>query len=105
MVGGGYAGIDRRLHQHLLDLVAGQAVVQRAADMDAEFAPGAERTAIEMTMIERSRLCKARPVPDVVPGRAGDELLPLAVEGVTPALGLVDIGGPSTARRVFMPLS
>src|SRR6185312_5061216 len=35
--GGGHAGIDRDLHQDLADFLAGDAVVERAAQMRAQF--------------------------------------------------------------------
>src|SRR5262245_56127550 len=62
-----HAAVDRDLQEHFLDLVLGEAVVQRAADMELELVLLAER-AQHAEVENRARLARQpRPVPDVVP--------------------------------------
>src|ERR1700730_3836362 len=64
---GRHAAVDRDLQEHFLDLVLGEAVVERAADMQLELVLLAER-AEHPEVEDRARLARqAGTVPDVVP--------------------------------------
>src|SRR6266850_3823527 len=77
---GGHAAIDRDLQEDLLDLVLGEAVVERAADVQLQLVLLAER-AQHAEVQHRARLARqAGAVPDVVPAVGVEQVGEFAVE-------------------------
>src|SRR5579884_1500084 len=88
-----HAAIDRRLQQDLLDLFARDAVVERAADVQAHLVRPIEGGQHRQVYEAARLLVEPGPVPDLAPAPFGDELLERLGEGVGILDRAVDIFG------------
>lgn len=90
-VGGGNAAVDRALEQNLLDLVGGEPVAERRAEVHRELLGAVEGDEGR----HRDRAARApvesRPGPDLTPGIAGDQVLEVRGEFVGPRDRAVDV--------------
>src|SRR5919197_721113 len=81
---GRYPAVDRRLEQHLLDLVLAEPVVQRPAQVQLELVLLAERGQ-HAEVQHRAHLARETgPVPDVVPALRVEQIGELAIELIHP---------------------
>ena len=69
------AAVDRALQQHLLDLVRGQAVPERRADVHRQLVLAPERDERRQRDRAPHPPVEARPRPDLAPGVARDQVL------------------------------
>ena len=81
-----YAGVDRALQKHFLDLVPRDAVVERGAHVQLEFVAAIERN---HQADRQQAACMPRQAgsrPNLAPCITRDQVLELAVECVSPCL-------------------
>src|SRR5579859_7670181 len=74
-VGGGNAGVDSGVQQHLADLAGGQPVPQRRPDMQADLMLAAEGGQHGQGHHAALGPAQPGPGPDITPGVPGDEVL------------------------------
>src|SRR3954466_2041870 len=73
-VGGGNAGVDRRLEQHLADLVGAEAVAARRPHVEGELVEAPQRHEHGEGDARARPAVQTGPRPDVAPCVAGDEV-------------------------------
>src|SRR5690606_12486826 len=102
-VRGGDSTIDRRLQEHLLDLVGRQPVAERGAHVHRQLVQvpagdqGGQRDAAAGPAVQ------AGAVPDLVPRVAGDQVLEVGGEAVLAGLGAVDVRVPEDLSARLHP--
>src|SRR6266498_1831587 len=67
-------------------------LLERGAQVHAEFLPPADRHHGANDKHAAGALVEMRSRPDLAPGAAGDEILPLGVEGIPVGIGPIDPG-------------
>src|SRR6266508_6384768 len=93
MIAHRHAAIDRLLQNNFLDVVARESALdERGAQVHAEFLPPADRHHGANDKHAAGALVEMRSRPDLAPGAAGDEILPLGVEGIPVGIGAIDPG-------------
>src|SRR5262249_53570525 len=88
-----HAAIDRLLQNDLLDIVGREAALsERCAYVHAELSPPPDRHHGADDEHAARALVEMRSRPDLAPGAAGDEVLPLGVKRIPVGIGAVDPG-------------
>src|SRR6266511_3692457 len=93
MIAHRHAAIDRLLQDDFLDVFGREAALdERGAQLHAKLLPPADRHHGANDQHAAGALVEMRPRPDLAPGAAGDEILPLGVERIPVCLGPIDPG-------------
>src|SRR5215471_7281152 len=93
MIAHRHAAIDRLLQNDLLDVVGRKAALdQRCAQVHAELLPPPDRHHGADHEHAARALVEMRSRPDLAPGAAGDEILPLGVKRTPVGIGAIDPG-------------
>src|SRR5262249_4610164 len=88
-----YAAIDRLLQDDFLDVVGREAALdERGAQVHAELLPPPDRHHGADDQDAARAFVEMRSRPDLAPGAAGDEILPLGVERIPVGIGAIDPG-------------
>ena len=102
---GGHAAVDRRLQQHLLDLLARAAVPDRAADVDAQLVravQGGEDAEVDEAALRGSSPGRPQTAPQQC---SVTKSCITRVKSLAPASDRATCSSPSTSRRILRPCS
>ena len=98
--------VHGRMEEHLLDLVGGQAVAERGADVHRQLVVAAERDQRSQRDAAAGPPVETRPRPDLAPRVLRDQLLEVGGEGGRRTRSARSTwASPSTSRRTFIPRS